>query len=217
MKTIVTTICAIVVMSVAAMPSFGTMVYTDEPTFQGVIQSGYYLEDFHAYDGIWQQLAQSVNYGPTNGYQYTASAIGSNTLFAAGPNNNGALTTNLETDTIRITFTGDPVTATGGLFYPSDYNGSPITNSTVVVGLDDNTSVTLTNAGSAFLGFTSSVPIAWLEVSAPGQHDGSQVYPTVDHLYVGAVVPEPGTLTLLSLAGLSGLAMVWIRRRRLSG
>jgi hypothetical protein len=31
------------------------------------------------------------------------------------------------------------------------------------------------------------------------------------------VVPEPGTLTLLTLAGLSGLAMVWIRRRRLSG
>jgi hypothetical protein len=30
-------------------------------------------------------------------------------------------------------------------------------------------------------------------------------------------VPEPGTLVLLSLAGLSGLAMVWIRRRRLSG
>jgi hypothetical protein len=32
-----------------------------------------------------------------------------------------------------------------------------------------------------------------------------------------AEVPEPGTLVLLSLAGLSGLAMVWIRRRRLSG
>jgi hypothetical protein len=31
------------------------------------------------------------------------------------------------------------------------------------------------------------------------------------------VVPEPGTLTLLGLAGLSGLAMVWIRRRRLNG
>jgi hypothetical protein len=31
------------------------------------------------------------------------------------------------------------------------------------------------------------------------------------------IVPEPGTLTLLGLAGLSGLAMVWIRRRRLSG
>jgi hypothetical protein len=31
------------------------------------------------------------------------------------------------------------------------------------------------------------------------------------------LVPEPGTLVLLSLAGLSGLAMVWIRRRRLSG
>jgi hypothetical protein len=34
---------------------------------------------------------------------------------------------------------------------------------------------------------------------------------------IAQVVPEPGTLTLLGLAGLSGLAMVWIRRRRLSG
>ncbi|MGD0382944.1 MAG: PEP-CTERM sorting domain-containing protein [Thermoguttaceae bacterium] len=34
---------------------------------------------------------------------------------------------------------------------------------------------------------------------------------------LGSVVPEPGTLTLLTLAGLSGLAMMWIRRRRLSG
>jgi hypothetical protein len=33
----------------------------------------------------------------------------------------------------------------------------------------------------------------------------------------GSVVPEPGTLMLLSLAGLIGLAMVWIRRRRFSG
>ncbi|MGA2060349.1 MAG: PEP-CTERM sorting domain-containing protein [Thermoguttaceae bacterium] len=30
-------------------------------------------------------------------------------------------------------------------------------------------------------------------------------------------VPEPGTLTLLGLAGLFGLATVWIRRRRLNG
>jgi hypothetical protein len=30
-------------------------------------------------------------------------------------------------------------------------------------------------------------------------------------------VPEPGTLVLLSLAGLSGLAMMWIRRRHSSG
>jgi hypothetical protein len=38
-------------------------------------------------------------------------------------------------------------------------------------------------------------------------------------LYVDnfSVVPEPGTLTLLTLAGLSDLAMAWIRRRRLSG
>jgi hypothetical protein len=33
----------------------------------------------------------------------------------------------------------------------------------------------------------------------------------------GSVVPEPATMVLLSLAGLSSLAMVWIRRRRLSG
>jgi hypothetical protein len=33
----------------------------------------------------------------------------------------------------------------------------------------------------------------------------------------GTVVPEPGTLVLLSLAGLSGLAMMWIRRRRSNG
>ena len=31
------------------------------------------------------------------------------------------------------------------------------------------------------------------------------------------LVPEPGTLTLLTLGGLSALAAVWIRRRRLSG
>jgi hypothetical protein len=30
-------------------------------------------------------------------------------------------------------------------------------------------------------------------------------------------VPEPGTLALFTLAGLSGLAMVWIRRRHSSG
>jgi len=51
-------------------------------------------------------------------------------------------------------------------------------------------------------------------LSYPGQTTAINLEVTGEAI---AAIPEPGTLTLLSLAGLSGLAMVWIRRRRLSG
>jgi hypothetical protein len=65
-------------------------------------------------------------------------------------------------------------------------------------------------------GALTDSPIIYLDLAA--QMGGTLPKPAayVDNVSV-SIVPEPGTLTLLTLAGLSGLAMAWIRRRRLSG
>jgi len=71
-------------------------------------------------------------------------------------------------------------------------------------------------AATTYSGSTTwgDLPVTYVRISV-GEWDASQTW----HGYADdlTVVPEPGTLTLLGLAGLSGLAMMWIRRRRSNG
>jgi hypothetical protein len=61
--------------------------------------------------------------------------------------------------------------------------------------------------GESFIGFTSTVPITSLRISIAGRD-----VPVLDNFTFGAaVVPEPGTLALFGVGGLS--LLVWGRRR----
>ena len=69
-----------------------------------------------------------------------------------------------------------------------------------------------TSPGS-FIGYTSAVPIVSMVMSATSGATNNWIQ--VDHFYTGALVPEPGTMALLTL-GVVGLAGAAIKRRRRS-
>jgi hypothetical protein len=201
----------VVGITLLASSAFATNVYNTEPAFLGQIAPLYYLEDFngYTYGSPLDGSQTSSSFGPVNGYSWDASApLG---LWS----NSGALSTNDAVDLLTITFTGNPVTAVGGIFASTDINGN-IIQQDVTVSLSDGTSETIT--GSGFLGFTSSIPFASLtvdgiDITPPG---AGTIYnwPQVDHFYVGAstaAIPEPATMLLLG-SGLIGMG-VYARRR----
>jgi len=199
------TICVIIAIGAMAMPSLGTTVYTDETTFTGVLQAGYYLEEFSSVP--MGQINGTLNFGPVNGFADTASS--SSNLLYGTPANGGSLSTEYDTDTLTITFTGVPVEAVGGLFFGTDfYPGNFVSGATVRVTLSDGTVEEYSgiSINDTFRGFVSSSAISSMSIKTSGQ-TGSGPYPTVDHLYVG--VPEPATIALLGLGTLSLL-----RRKR---
>lgn len=193
-------------------------VYNDEASFLTKLNPGYYLEEFSNYSYAiplnGNQLTE--NYGPVNGYSWTASTIPNGVLpdtygLFSLPNH---LTTYAAEDLLNVTFTGKPVTALGGVFASTDANGNVI-QQTVTVNLSDNTSVSLT--GSGFRGFTSDFAITYLTID--GVDIPNSNWPQLGHFYVGsssssssvAAVPVPGTVWLFC-SGLLGLLLNLKRR-----
>jgi hypothetical protein len=180
-------------------------MYTDEITFVAMLQPGYYLEDFDAYNYLSVESLPPQDFGPVNGFSYTVSAP--NGLWAL-PVGSGALSVNVATDAITVDFTGDPITAVGGLFFGTDYDGN-ITGASMIVTLSDGTVENYVTTGDAFRGFVSSTPISYLTISCVIEGVDYK-WPTMDHFYVGSPVPVPGAVLL----GILGLSAAGIKLRK---
>jgi len=190
----------IAIFAVLSMPAMADM-YTNETAFEALLQPGYYLEDFDGF--VYEFIYSPLSFGPVNGFSYEASA--SNDLYGSP----GALSTNTATDPLTITFTGDPVTAVGGLFFGGDINGNTIPAS-VIVTLSDGTIESYATSGDVFRGFTSTMPISYLTISTIDDGGGYE-WPTMDHFYVGSVVvPVPAAVLL----GILGIGAVGIKLRK---
>jgi len=182
-----------------------TTAYFSESAFLSAIGPGYYLEDFDAFT-YESYTGGPLGFGPTNGFSYTMSSPGG--LFSGYSN----MSTNMESDALNIDFTGSPVTAVGGYFWPTDEDGGDLIGP-ISVSLSDGSGVSHVNLPSAssstFLGFvTDGAAFISMSVSGSGINDW---FPTVDHFYVGQQIPAPGALLLGGIgAGLVG----WMRRRR---
>ncbi|MDY7108779.1 MAG: hypothetical protein SYC29_09095 [Planctomycetota bacterium] len=195
MRTALLALAAGTVTLTAATAGAG-VVYEDEATFLDNIQPAFLLEDFdgYVYGGYTEY---TLDIGPMNGFAGTISAEGgANSFLWSG---DGNMSTNSALDYLRVDFTGDPVTAVGGLFFPSDINGF-FQAGPIDIELSDGTMYSFDPANDAdFRGFTTDAPIDWIKIDAP---DGAaNAWSTMDHFYVGAV-PAPGALALLALAGL---------------
>lgn len=157
-------------------------VYDDLDAFLAVLAPDYYFDDFAWAD--WGTVSgPSYTFGPVNGYSYTASSPGE--LFSVP----GAISTNSPLDELTITFDGLPVTAVGGDFFMTDFDGNPISEP-ITVTLDDGTTVDMTYP-TVFAGFASDVAITSLTLTTTATTNSWVAF---DNLYVGqlgTVAAEP--------------------------
>lgn len=190
---------AIMAIALAGTMNAGAaLVFTTEASFLTAIDAGYYLNDFGDVPG-YGILSSPRNYSGGSGpFSYSISSVGSGSLYGVVPSGDKALSTFVDTDILKITFTSGNVTAVGGLFFLTDDPGN-LTGGTVTVMLSDSTSQTF--AAGSFRGFaTSSSGPVITSLSLDSVTVGA--YPTVDHLYAGtaaaaesaAAVPEPTTV-----------------------
>jgi hypothetical protein len=164
----------------------GTMqVFTDRAAFIAALAPGH-IEN--AFDDVARGASGALNYSDSNvGYQiYTQ-------FFADGALYNGAgfVSTDRVSDSIVVYFlSGNPVTAIGGNFWPSDFSLNPVDGS-IDLTLSDGTVETITSGGpDAFRGFIAPAPIFRLTIDAPDivpapPGASPDRWPTMDNLVIG--------------------------------
>ena len=168
---------------------------------QDVVASGSSVgtETFNSYNGFYS----SPLTGSVGGINWSATATGG--LFCSS----GYFSTN---NPVTATFTFAPgVMAVGANIFGTNSNFD-IVAARITVTLADGSFYTASTSGvTGFVGFISTISaISSLTMNAVGA-PGSNVYVTADNMYFGVVgvVPAPGAVALIGLAGL-----VASRRRR---
>ncbi len=149
------------------------------------------------FSGVADGFYASPLSGSTSGVTWTASASGG--LYAQG----GLFSTN---NPVQLDFTFSPgVQGVGGNIFGTDISFN-LVPAIIQITLADGTSyVNYATSATDFAGFYSTgAAISSMSIQATGTGSGS-VYATVDNLYF-TVVPAPGALALLGLAGLSAAA-----------
>jgi len=161
-------------------------VFTDEASYLAAADPEYYLEEFNGYPG-WGWLPSIVYFGPQSGFSYAMSTPDG--LWE----NWGAISTSWSNSTITISFTGAPVTSTGGQFYLTDNWGFTVDDPLYV---DCDGTGAWTSAGN-FLGFVSDgSSFSGITVSTD-----SGYFATVDHLYAGGKVIQTALTISCSKGG----------------
>lgn len=186
-------------LAVASSAYAVTTVHATQAAFLANLAPGFFLNNFaNSGSGAFPSYAASGGSGP---YAYTITAVGtgSQQLY----NDPGLISTDSALDRIRVSFTGAAVTAVGGNMWGTDINFIAVPGASITVGLSDGTMDTFAGASATtFRGYTSTTAITFIEIDAP-EIGATNVWSTLDNLYVGAAVPTPGAAALLGLAGIA--------------
>jgi len=187
---------AIVSSAQAAFITFGNQTLWN----QFVTGSGWQVAT-ETFNGVADGFYAGSYSGSTSGVNWSGSAA--NGIYAQG----GLFSTN---NPEQLNFTFSPgVQGVGGNIFGTDISFSVVPCIIQVTLADGSSYVNYATTAADFVGFYSTgAAISSMSIQTTATGAGS-VYATVDNLYF-TVVPAPGALALLGVAGLSSAA----RRRR---
>jgi hypothetical protein len=164
--------------------SGATAIFTDRAAFLAALAA---RQTQNAFDDVAAGASGGLNY-VDNGFEYLIyTQFFSDGALYNGP---GFVSTERVGDNIVVYFSGNPVTAVGGNFWPSDFFLRP-TNGSIDLFLDDGTRETIESSGpDDFRGFITALPVGRLTIDAPDiakPPDGTSPdrWPTLDNLVIG--------------------------------
>lgn len=153
--------------------------------------------------------------GRTAGSHSYRASVSGDSFSMAGTADDRWLSTNTWQRAIVFDNFATGIKAIGGYFFPSNNNGEYLLGSMTLALQDvDNATETITFEASsalAFRGFISTIDLFSLTVTPP-----SGSFSTANNLILGETpaIPEPGSLVIMSLLGLSLGAGALARKRR---
>jgi hypothetical protein len=188
---------ATLLVAISSPASAAIVVYVNQGLWNSAVTNAGLVVETETFNEVTDGPHASPFGGSTASVAWSASAIGG--LFAQG----GVLSTNAP-ETLTFTFTPG-VRAVGGNFFGTlnDFSNASVI---FTVALSNGTSFTgEASTPESFTGFrsTTAATISSLTIDVEPATGSALVYPSVDNLYFG-VVPVPGALALLGVAGLIG-------------
>ena len=196
----------VVASAIASSSSAAIIVFTSEFVWDGYAagnDAAMFTETFETYNGFYSNPLT----GSTGGVDWAATATGG--IFVGAVGTSQALSTNNPVP-MTLSFTGgSAVQGVSGNLYATDSNFNVVA-SIVQLSMQDGTSyIGFIDSATAFVGFYSTTSaITSIQITAQPLAGGPlNVYPTFDNMTF-AIVPAPGAIALLGLAGFAG------RRRR---
>ena len=196
----------VVASAIASSSSAAIIVFTNEFVWDGYAagnDAAMFTETFETYNGFYA----SPLTGSMGGVNWSANATGGIYVGAVGTSQ--ALSTNNPVP-MTLSFTGgSAVQGISGNLYATDSSFNVVA-SIVQLSMQDGTSyIGFIDSATAFVGFYSTTSaITSIQITAQPLAGGpANVYPTFDNMTF-AIVPAPGAIALLGLAGFAG------RRRR---
>lgn len=205
-----------------SVPALAAEVYQDRTEFLSAVAPGYYLETFDT-DLQMMQAGNEVVLGPANGFSYKITS--EDILYYWGSDFSSLSSDTMGADhpfsAVVFDLSSSPVTAFGGTLFLTDLNFSSVVWGSLLVELNDGTSISLYEPfESSFLGFTSDTPITSVTLTpSGGGFLDQEPYVTFDDVIAGTVLPEPASVLLfvLGVGLLRGECRRWWGGERVSG
>lgn len=192
-------VCSVAVAALVSSAHAKFITTNDKSVFELLSQQGGYslaAENFNAFSGFYSSLN-----GGSGATAWQATALGG---IYVGPS--GQLSTNNADAALTLTFSSGDVYAVGGNFFLTDINFGFLPGLVQVQLADGSSYIANIQNANSFSGFVSlGSSISQITISPFGVQPNA--YVTATNLCLG-VVPAPGAMALLSVAGLVN------RRRR---
>ena len=194
----------VVAAAIASSSSATIIVFTNESDWDNFAAgngAAMFTETFETYNGFYA----SPLTGSMGGVNWAATATGG--IFVGAVGTSQALSTNNPVP-MTLSFTGAAVQGVSGNLYGTDSNFN-VVQSFVFLTQDGTSYAASIGSATAFVGFysTTSAITSVVMSASPPPGSTANIYPTFDNMTF-AVVPAPGAIALLGLAGFAG------RRRR---